>query len=112
VTFRVEQAIRGVQAGQTLMIRQWAGLSQAGQGYRVGDRVLLFLYPPSRLGLTSPVAGPMGRLNLDHSGQLLLDQVKNTPLWATPGALTPRPPGTISISPRDLAHVLRRGGKE
>jgi hypothetical protein len=39
--------------------------------YRVGQRVLVFLYPPSKLGLTSSVAGPMGRFDIDSWGRVL-----------------------------------------
>jgi len=72
ITFRVEQAIRGVTPGDDLTISQWMGLWSSGQRYRVGDRLLLFLYPPSKLGLTSCVGGPMGRFALDPWGRVLL----------------------------------------
>src|SRR5690349_12117573 len=61
VRFQVEQGLRGVRGGSVLTIRQWAGLSDAGARYRTGERLLLFLYRPSKLGLTSPVAGAQGR---------------------------------------------------
>ena len=72
ITFRVEQAIRGVTPGDDLTISQWMGLWSSGQRYRVSDRLLLFLYPPSKLGLTSCVGGPMGRFALDPWGRVLL----------------------------------------
>jgi hypothetical protein len=72
VTFHVDNAIRGTTAGEDLTISQWIGLWTSGQRYRVGERVLLFLYPPSKLGLTSSVAGKMGRFNLDPRGRVLL----------------------------------------
>lgn len=72
VTFHVDRAIRGATSGEDLTISQWIGLWTSGQRYRVGERVLLFLYPPSKLGLTSSVAGPMGRFNLDTRGSVLL----------------------------------------
>ena len=61
ITFHIENAIRGATPGENLTISQWIGLWSGGQRYRVGERVLLFLYPPSKLGLTSCVAGEMGR---------------------------------------------------
>jgi hypothetical protein len=73
ITFRVESAIRGTTPGQDLTIRQWMGLWSGGQRYRVGEHVLLFLYPPSKLGLTSSVAGPMGRFVVDPLGRVLLN---------------------------------------
>jgi hypothetical protein len=72
ITFRVQHAIRGAIAGQNLTIREWPGLWNRGERYRVGERVLLFLYPPSRLGLTSPVKGALGRLAVDSQERILL----------------------------------------
>lgn len=73
ITFRVEQAIRGTRSGQALTIREWAGLWNSAERYRPGERVLLFLYSPSKLGLTSPVGGPAGRFAVDHTGDALLE---------------------------------------
>jgi len=72
ITFHVERALRGTTPGDNLTISQWIGLWSTGQRYRVGERVLLFLYPPSKLGLTSSVAGPMGRFSVDPLGRVLL----------------------------------------
>ena len=69
VKFRVDQAIAGVKSGQVLTIREWAGAWSSHRAMRTGQRILLFLYPPSRLGLTSPVGGPMGQVALDSSGK-------------------------------------------
>lgn len=73
VTFQVEQAIRGTSLGQMLTIREWGDLWSNGERYRVGERVLLFLYSPGKLGLTSPVAGAMGRFAVDSQGRILMD---------------------------------------
>jgi hypothetical protein len=72
VSFHVDEAIRGVRSGQTLVIREWAGLWNSGEHYRVGERVLLFLYPPSKLGLTSPVGGAMGRIAVGPKGRVIV----------------------------------------
>jgi hypothetical protein len=72
ITFHVENAIRGATPGEDLTISQWIGLWSGGQRYRVGERVLLFLYPPSKMGLTSCVAGAMGRFTIDARGRILL----------------------------------------
>lgn len=37
--------------------------------YRVGDELLLFLYPPSHYGLTSTVGGEQGRFRIVSDGQ-------------------------------------------
>jgi hypothetical protein len=72
ITFHVESSIRGPAPGEDLTISQWIGLWATGQRYRVGERVLLFLYPPSKLGLTSSVAGPLGRFDVDPRSRVLL----------------------------------------
>lgn len=72
VTFRVEHALRGTSAGQSLTIHEWAGLWTKGERYRVGERVLLFLYLPSKLGLTSPVAAGIGRFTVNSKGQIVM----------------------------------------
>ncbi len=74
ITFHVENAIRGTTPGEYLTILQWIGLWSGGQRYRVGERVLLFLYPPSKLGLTSSVGGGMGRFTIDPRGRVLLSE--------------------------------------
>src|SRR5579863_2872311 len=72
ITFHVERGVRGATAGQSFTILQWLGLWTGGQQYQAGERVLLLLYPPSKLGLTSAVAGAMGQFRLDPAGRILL----------------------------------------
>jgi hypothetical protein len=73
VTFHVEHAIRGATATPTFTIREWRGLWNDAPRYLLGQRLLLFLYPSSRLGLTSTVGGPLGRFRMDSSGHVLLN---------------------------------------
>jgi hypothetical protein len=72
ITFQVEHATRGTSSGQSLTIHEWAGLWSRGERYRVGEHVLLFLYSPSKLGLTSPVAGALGRFAVDSQGGIMM----------------------------------------
>jgi hypothetical protein len=72
ITFHVENVIRGATPGTDFTFSQWIGAWSAGQRYRVGERVLLFLYPSSKLGLTSCVAGPVGRFSINASGRMSL----------------------------------------
>jgi len=72
ITFHIENAIRGATPGSDLTISQWIGLWSSGQRYRVGEHVLIFLYPPSKLGLTSCVGGTMGRFVIDPRWRVLL----------------------------------------
>jgi hypothetical protein len=97
VSFRVETAIRGTRRGQILKINEWEGLWNSGERYQVGERVLLFLYPKSRLGLTSPVGGALGRYRFDDAGRVLMQ--------GTTGR--PRP-----VRLQDLAAAVRRAARE
>ena len=71
ITFHIENAIRGATSGREFTIFEWSGLWSAGQRYRVGERVFLFLYPRSKLGLTSSVAGPLGRFALNAQQEVV-----------------------------------------
>jgi hypothetical protein len=72
ITFHIEQGIRGATSGQDLTIFQWLGVWTGGQRYSVGDHVLLFLYQPSKLGLTSCVGGSLGRFAAGATGKVTL----------------------------------------
>jgi hypothetical protein len=108
ITFRVESALRGTLPGQALTIQQWSGLWRGGQHYRVGDHLLLFLYPPSKLGLTSCVAGTMGRFVLDSAGQVVLSP-QQAAAFATDHDLGA---GKSRLSMRDFAQAVARAGGE
>ena len=107
VTFHVENAIRGVSPGDDLTISQWIGLWLSGQRYRVGQRMLVFLYPPSKLGLTSCVAGALGRFNVDAQGRVLLSAQHLAAFRADP-VLGGRSRARIS----DFARAVRRASGE
>jgi hypothetical protein len=72
--FRVDQAIAGVEPGQVLTIHEWVGAQLVHRPMNSGQRILIFLYPRSRLGLTSPVGGPLGQVSLDPSGKYVSKQ--------------------------------------
>ena len=72
--FRVDRAIAGVESGQVLTIHEWTGAASLCAPIRRGEHVLLFLYPLSRLGLTSPVGGRQGQIRLDATGRQVADQ--------------------------------------
>jgi hypothetical protein len=73
LNFRVERAIAGVEAGQILTIREWAGVPSVHRPMNAGQHVLLLLYPPSRLGFTSPVGGALGEVLLDAAGKNVIE---------------------------------------
>ena len=99
VTFAVEHAIRGAQAGQKLVIREWTGAWDAGGSFRTGERVLIFLYPPSKLGLTSLVGGTLGRFPVDQDGKVLVRR-------------DPKSRGRICVSQNDFARDIQRAAEE
>jgi hypothetical protein len=73
LTFHVDHPIAGVEPGQVLTIHEWAGAWSLQRPMRRGEHILIFLYAPSRLGLTSPVGGWRGQIALDASGQNILE---------------------------------------
>jgi hypothetical protein len=107
ITFYVENAIRGTSPGQELTISQWIGLWSAGQRYRVGERLLLFLYPPSKLGLTSCVSGPMGRFTVDPGGRVLLSAQHLSSFRSDPVL-----GGKSRVQFRDVAFAVQRAEGE
>jgi hypothetical protein len=74
LSFRVDRAIAGVARGQVLTIREWTGASSLQRPMIKGQHILIFLYPPSRLGLTSPVGGSLGQVALDASGKNVVER--------------------------------------
>jgi hypothetical protein len=107
VTFRVEHALRGVSTGQSLTIHEWAGLWNGGERYYVGERVLLFLYVPSKLGLTSPVSGARGRFAMDSRGRVVMSA-----LHIETFAEDPILGGRSVVPYADLALSVQRSGRK
>jgi hypothetical protein len=123
----VEHAIRGAAVGKNLTIHEWAGLWSGREGsgregsdragssgewsgrerYRVGQRLLVFLYPSSKLGLTSPVAGILGRFNIDASGEIVLSPQNLEAFRADPQL-----GGRTRIAYATFAQAVRRAGGE
>ena len=106
INFHVDQGLRGVRTGQMLAVREWAGLWESGENYRLGERVLLFLYPPSKLGLTSPVQGPMGRFKIGPDGQVVLNPGRISFPAARP-RIRDSLQGRTRITPVELVRFLR-----
>lgn len=108
--FRVERPIAGTEPGQILTIREWTGALSRQFPLHSGDHVLLFLYPPSRLGLTSPVGGNRGQIRLDssgqHVGQLIAPSSEETPTHNQPSQPNARTHHS-SISLTQLERAIR-----
>lgn len=107
ITIHVENGFRGVMPGQNLTISQWIGLWTSGQRYRLGERVLLFLYPESKLGLTSRVGGALGRFAIDSRGRVLL-----TAQHLSTFRTDPVQGGRSRVSLSDFALAVRRASEE
>lgn len=103
ISFRVQNAIRGVRAGQVIHIQEWGGLWNAGERYRRGENVVLFLYPKSKLGLTSPVGAAAGRFQVDKMGRVEIAGRQNVI-----GTAIRKP----SVSIKEFAAAIRRAAKE
>jgi hypothetical protein len=65
---------------------------------------MLFLYPPSKLGLTSPVGGPLGRFKIDPDGRVILGPRS---MGVRHPAIADRFGGRAWVSPRELVHFFR-----
>ena len=96
ITFLVTDALRGATPGKPLTFSEWDGLWTSGDRYRVGEDLLLFLYPPSGdLGLTTTVAGARGRIALANSPlsiAALAQQIAGEPALAMPPDPHPQKP--------------------
>jgi hypothetical protein len=78
--FRIDRAIVGVEPGQILTIHEWTGAWSQQKPMRPGEHFLLFLYAPSHLGLTSPVDGARGQIQLDATGQYAIGRRPASPV--------------------------------
>jgi hypothetical protein len=106
INFHVDQGMRGARTGQTLAIQEWAGLWESGERYRRGERVLLFLYPPSKLGLTSPVQGRLGRFGIGPDGRIVIDPGRVGLAAPRPGTEDPFR-GRTRVTPIEFVRFLR-----
>jgi len=112
LSFRVDRAIAGVARGQVLTIHEWAGASSMQRPMNKGQHILIFLYPPSRLGLTSPVGGSLGQIALDANGKNVVERKAATELR---DASFPRSHATaagVSVSVVQLERAIRGARSE
>ena len=109
IRFQIERSVRGPRVGQSFAIREWAGLWMAGERYRVGERVMLFLHAPGKLGLTSQVGGRAGRFEVDRNGQVM---VSPAPVQRTgsPSAVTVK--SGLRVALRQFTSNVRKLAEE
>jgi hypothetical protein len=108
LSFRVDRAIAGVEPGQVLTIHEWTGAWPLHHAMRPGEHILIFLYPPSRLGFTSPVGGTLGQIALDASGTKVVVRAPLVPsaLGSESSPLSP-PAQLPNISVSQLERAIR-----
>lgn len=113
LSFRVDHAIAGVESGQVLTIREWVGASSMQRPTPIpmikGQHILIFLYPPSRLGLTSPVGGSLGQIALDPSGENVAARRSGSTVGVRNESFA-RPPATVAarnVSVVQLERAIR-----
>lgn len=81
ISFRVLDGIRGARTGEDVEVEEWSGLWIPGhERYRTGETLFLFFYPRSRLGLTSPVAGDSGRIEITPTQRVVLSPERSATL--------------------------------
>ncbi|HUS19070.1 MAG TPA: hypothetical protein VMZ25_05435 [Terriglobales bacterium] len=82
ITLLVLDGIRGANTGQRVEVQEWSGLWTPGHDrYQPGETVFLFLYPKSRLGFTSPVAGDAGRMDISPTQRIVLSPERAASLF-------------------------------
>lgn len=104
----VDRAIVGVEPGQVLTIHEWTGALSGHPSMHPGEHLLLFLYPPSHLGLTSPVGGFQGQIRLDSRGMTMVDpSPQSHPESQTSGTIPPIATREIHFRPVTLNELER-----
>jgi hypothetical protein len=116
LSFRVDHAIAGVERGQILTIHEWAGAWSMHRPMSRGQHMLIFLYPLSRLGFTSPVGGSLGQVALDPTGKNVSKYERKPPALIGNDLTrrSPVPADTRSVSVVQLERAIRsaRGEEE
>jgi hypothetical protein len=115
LSFRVDQAIVGVEQGQILTIHEWAGAWSMHRPMSSGQHILIFLYPLSRLGFTSPVGGALGQIALDPTGKSVSGHGGKPPTAVGLRNESPHPPvpaDTGSVSVVQLERAIRSARNE
>jgi hypothetical protein len=86
VTVKVETALRGTPS-QSFTFMQYGGIKSRSIAdaptYRTNEEILLFLYPESKVGFTSPVGGGQGKFLIarDSKGErIIVNELNNRAL--------------------------------
>ncbi len=76
-TFKITEGIKGIKDKSEISFKQWEALSNDNSHYTEGEKYLLFLYPDSRKGLTSPVGFAQGQFEVKKDPYSKIESVKN-----------------------------------
>ena len=75
-TFKTIEGIKGVDNEQIVIFKQWQPTVRT-TGYEEDKKYVLFLYPNSERGLTSPVGFEQGLFDIETKGIIRKDVVRN-----------------------------------
>lgn len=67
-TFRITENIKGTENKNKITFKQWKPTAKEA-GYETGKKYVLFLYPDSNIGLTSPVGFLQGKFLVEKIGK-------------------------------------------
>jgi hypothetical protein len=112
IRFHVDEPIAGVQRGQIVTVHEWSIAASRHRPLAKGERILLFLYPPSRSGLTSPVGGSSGLFTLDSTGKTILTRTDSVALPTTQSPRTGQSAGAARVSVLQLERAIRAAKAE
>ena len=93
-----------------MRVREWSALWNSGQQYRVGERLLMFLYPQSKLGFTSVVGQPAGVIRDSASGFVLSPAQYAT--WFNRSKGNSSKTGEQILGARRLSNAVQRAFRE
>lgn len=73
-TFKITEGIKGVDNKEEIAFKQWQPTVR-GASYEIGKKYILFLYPNSDRGLTSPVGFLQGQFEIEKKGLIRRKEV-------------------------------------
>ena len=73
-TFTITESIKGLDNKQEIIFKQW-NKTAPDLAYEIGAKYILFLYPDSELGLTTPVGFLQGQFQVKKKGLLRKKEV-------------------------------------
>jgi hypothetical protein len=116
VKLSVVEMLKGAPAREVSFMQYAGGALSHLPQYRVGEEVLLFLYPESRYGLTSPVGEGRGKFTVQGDartgGRVLRNEHANFALFDRLDRSKLRSTLALSRAERELVEQPTRGGRE